>query len=620
MLFLQKSMFNSKLKELEQSEHLKNVGNFEEALNIVNKLEEEKILNDEDLLSLKLLKSTLLLNLRHLQEALELAEEVLDKAETFNRYDKSIDALHNIAWVHRRLGKLEESLGLIDKAEEIIDTYFPEPNKEIQEKKGSLYLIKGSIFFARGNLDLIKKSLEKGLELAKQVDDKKLLMHFTINFGTYYGIKGNLERAIDYHSQGLILAKQINDKQNIIIALNNLGWVYREQGKLNKAFERINESYTLCKEINSPTIAIVLDSLFHIALDKNDLNLAQKYLDEMTELKDQEEYEIIKLNYMINKALLLKANPRARNLVEAEKILKKAVEEDIVLYEAHIDALLNLCDLLLIDLRNTNDLEIIKEIVPYISSLLDIAEQNKSYPLIAEINLLQARLALLNFDIKKARQLLSKAQRIAEKYGLNRLSMKISNEHDELLRQMDKWENLKNSDSSLGERLKLTNIEEYMKRMIQKRTIETPKFLDEEPLLLLIMAQGGLPAFSHYFSGDWQFSDDLFSGFLTAFDSISKEVFSEGLDRAKFGQHTILIHSIENFLVCYLFKGQSYFAKQKLGNFTDHLQRSSSLWQALNKFTSTYQVLEIKDIPLLQSLIDDIFTNKSIGLNISQIK
>jgi hypothetical protein len=84
----------------------------------------------------------------------------------------------------------------------------------------------------------------------------------------------------------------------------------------------------------------------------------------MNELIDHEEYQIIKLNYLINKALLLKANPRAHNLSKAEEILKKAVEEDVVLYEAHIDALLNLCDLYLIDLRNTNDLEIMEEIRP----------------------------------------------------------------------------------------------------------------------------------------------------------------------------------------------------------------------------------------------------------------
>ncbi|MFX1320205.1 MAG: tetratricopeptide repeat protein [Promethearchaeota archaeon] len=600
-------MFKLKSKELKQAEELKNAGKFEEALQIVTNLEKEESFTEEDLLSLHILKSSLLLALGQLKDAQNLAERVLEQSEKLQFYDKSIDALNLIAWVYWRLGKLEDALDEISKAEEIISAQFPKPIAEIQKKHASLFLIKGGIFFARGNLELIKKCLEEGLELVKLINDKKLIMQFTLNTGTYYGIKGNIDLAIKYHSQALAVAKEINDKQNTIIALNNLGWVYRMQGKLDDAFKSINQSYALCKEINSPKIHIILDSLFHVALDKGDLKLAQNYLSQMKELKDQEEYEIIKLDYLINKALLLKANPRASNLSEAEKILRKAVEEDVVLYEAHIDALLNLCDLLLMDLRNTNDLEILKEMQPYFSRLLDIAEKNNSYPLIAETKLLQARLALLTFNIKNARQLLSEAQHIAEKYGLNRLSMKISNEHDELLKQMDLWEKLKKSDSPIGERLNLTKIEAEMKRMIQKRTVEIPKLSEEDPLLLLVMSEGGVPAFSHTFSKDWDFSDDLLSGFLTSFDSISKEVFSEGLDRAKFGHHTILINPVENFLVCYLFKGQSYFAKQKLGYFTDHIERDSSIWQIFNKFLQNFHTVQLKENPDLKDLIMESF-------------
>ncbi|MFX0040970.1 MAG: tetratricopeptide repeat protein, partial [Promethearchaeota archaeon] len=555
------------LEKLKKAEQLREKGEFEKALDIVSNLEKKVISSKEDLFSLLILKSSLLLELRHLKEAQEIAEKILRQSEDLNWHDKSIDALNIIAWVYRRLGKLEEALDTISKAEILIKTHFTELDKDIQKKVASLYLIKGSIFFARGNLKAIKDCLEVGINLAKLIDDKKLLMHFTLNFGSYYGIKGNIEQSLNYQRQGLALAEQINDKQNIIIALNNLGCVYREQGNLEEAIEYINRSYKLSKETKSPTISIVLDSLFHVVLDNGDLKLAEKYLEEMDELKDQEEYEIIRLNYLINKAILLKATPRARNLSEAEKILKEAIEEDIVLYEAHIDALLNLCDIYLLDLHNTNDLEILNELSPYISQLLKIAEENNSYSLIAETKILQARLALLTFDIKSARKLLSKAQDIADKYGLNRLSIKISNEHDELIKQIDMWENLKESNSPISERLKITGLKEEMKRMIQKRRVEIPVLFEEEPLLLLVLTEGGVPAFSHPFSKDWKFSDELFSGFLSSFDSISKEVFSEGLDRAKFGDYTILISSFGNFLICYLFKGQSYYAKQKLGYF-----------------------------------------------------
>lgn len=602
-------MLNENLEELKQAEKLKKEGKFEESLNIVTNLEKNNQFSKEILFKIQLLKSSLFLDLGNLKGAQEQAELVLLESEKDRCYDKSIEALNIIAWVLWRLGKLEGALEVIDKAEQIIKLHFHNPTEEIQKIYAPLFLIKGGIHFARGELNLIKKCLEQGLELAKDIEDKKLIMQFTLNSGTYYGIKGNLETAIKSYNQALSVAKDLNDVQNIIIALNNLGWIYRMQGKLDEAFEHINRSYILSKEINSSKIPVILDSLFHVALDKEDLNLAQTYLEEMKDFKDKDadEYEIIKLNYKINKALLLKAKPRASNLSKAEKILRSAVEQEVVLYEAHIDALLNLCDLLLIDLRNTNDLGILKEIQPYFSRLLDIAEQNNSFPLIAEIKLLQARLALLIFDTKNARQLLSEAQRIAEKYGFNQLTMKISAEHDELLRKLDLWEDLKKSNSPIIERLKLTQIEDQMKRLIQKRIVDAPRLTEEQPLLLLVITEGGIPAMSHSFSKEWDFSNELFSGFLTTFDSISKEVFSEGLDRAKFGHHTILMDSVEEFLVCYLFKGQSYFAKQKLSYFTSQMKDLSTVWQIFNDFLNNFNIIQLKQHPILEDIITKSF-------------
>lgn len=599
----------SNLNELEEIKKLKNEGKLEEALNKVNNLEQNLDHTKESFLIISLLKSSILLDMGRLHESHNLAEEALKQTKELERYDKSIEALNLIAWALWRLGKLNEALNSIIQAEKIIKNQFAEHSIEIIDKQASLYLIKGGIYFARGNLDLIKKCLEDGLELAKRANNKKLIMQFTVNTGTYFGIKGNLKKALIYHSKALALAKDLNDIQNIIIALNNLGWVYRMQGELEEAFKHIDKSYLLCKKVKCPKIQIILDSLFHVALDRGDLNLAQNYLDKMEKLKNsgQEEFDIIQQDYLINKALLLKANPRAKNLSKAQKILKKAVEKEVVLYEAHIDALLNLCDLLLIDLRNTNDLSILKEIQPYINRLLKIAEQNNSYPLIAETKLLQARLALLTFDIKNARRLLSEAQNIAGNYGFNRLCIKISNEHDELLKQLDLWESLKKSDSSFEERLKLTQIEDQVKRLIQKRIVEIPEQSEEEPLLLLVMVSGGVPAFSYFFSQDWEFSDELLSGFLTTFNSISKEVFSEGLDRAKFGHHTILMEPIEDFLVCYLFKGPSYYAKQKLGYFTNNMKNIQPIWEAFVTFLKNCKSIQLQENPHLKELLTQSF-------------
>ena len=122
--------------------------------------------------------------------------------------------------------------------------------------------------------------------------------------------------------------------------------------------------------------------------------------------------------------------------------------------------------------------------------------------------------------------------------------------------------------------------------------------------------EGGVLIFSYPFTDEWKRDSELFGSFLSAFTSFSDEYFSEGLDRAKFGQYTVLMKPLETFSVCYLFKGQSYPAKQKLLQFTENIQNTEPVMKTLKKFYKTSQMLELKDFPFLEAFITDIFIGK----------
>lgn len=93
-------------------------------------------------------------------------------------------------------------------------------------------------------------------------------------------------------------------------------------------------------------------------------------------------------------------------------------------------------------------------------------------------------------------------------------------------------------------------------------------------------------------------------------------MFSEGLDRANFGQYSILMKSIPPFLVCYLFLGQSYLAQHRINYFIETIQNNHLIWETFNKFYQTNQVIQSKDVPSLEPLITEIFIEK----NIPQVK
>jgi hypothetical protein len=201
---------------------------------------------------------------------------------------------------------------------------------------------------------------------------------------------------------------------------------------------------------------------------------------------------------------------------------------------------------------------------------------------------------------------LTKAQKIAEMNALQLLARKISNEHDVLLEELDTWRSLKKTQASVSKRMKLASIDGVMERLQGRRAIEVPEISVEEPILLLIMDKSGVSYFNHSFIGDWDF-DDLFSSFMSAFNTFSSEIFSNSIDRVKIADNTILINPIEPYLACYVIKGQSYPAQQKLTQFSDAIKASPEIWEALTRAAKTSEMLELDKPPSLGNAVNEIF-------------
>ena len=182
----------------------------------------------------------------------------------------------------------------------------------------------------------------------------------------------------------------------------------------------------------------------------------------------------------------------------------------------------------------------------------------------------------------------------------------ISREHDKLLEQLDKWERLKSKENSISERMELASVDLTMDRMQGMRAIDPPELIDEMPILLLIIGQDGVSYFNHSFIENWDF-DDLFSSFMSAFNTFSAEIFSESIDRIKIGDNLILIKPIDPFLVCYVIKGQSYPALMKLTRFSDAIKWKPEIWEALNKALKTSEILELNNPSSLGDVVNEIF-------------
>ncbi|MHA2325977.1 MAG: tetratricopeptide repeat protein, partial [Promethearchaeota archaeon] len=400
---------------------------------------------------------------------------------------------------------------------------------------------------------------------------------------------------------------------------NWIGVIYHQQGKLDLAIDYIEKSLKIWEQFRIPNsnlfVGMGYNNLIKIFLDKQSPDQAQESLNRFSQFLENNEISRNFYWYRLAKARILKSSVRTRDRAEAEKILKTMIKGYDSLRESGTrgmpneptDALVELCSLYLEELYSTHDLGILNDIQPLLKRLLRESRRANSFSLLAHTNLLQGKISLLKMNIGDARQYLTQAQDIAEEHGLQLLARSISKEHDKLLEQLDKLENVDKLDMALAERLNFASLDDILERMQGKRAIEAPELMKEEPVLLLIITEGGVPVFSYPFADEWNQEDELFASFMSAITSFSSEFFSEGLDRVKFGHYTVLMKSMAELSSCYLFKGQTYLAKQKLTRFTEGIQTNTSIMETLNKYYQASQIIELKDFPFLEVFIKDVF-------------
>ncbi|MFX0029951.1 MAG: tetratricopeptide repeat protein [Candidatus Hermodarchaeota archaeon] len=548
-----------------------------------------------------LIKSIICRSNGELGEALSLAKQCLD---LYEKQGEKIE-LSRIYW---HLGdiylyKSEPDIAL-DYAMKSLEL-----QKELLNQNGiakSLYLV-GICYHSKSDFDLALKFCKQSLTIKEiSILTKLESLHL---LGLIYKEKGELNRTIRYYNRAAILAEKEDYIEEAIINFYGIGSTYRMKGEFDKALEYLKHSLKLSEMVGSKFG--IQSSLFYLILlhlDKSIQEKAQNYLLQLEKLANQSESKVFNNVYLIAKALVLKKGNRIRNRTEAELLLKQIIEKGIATPILYRLSVVNLCDLFLEELNITNNVEVLEELIPLINEMFDIAENQNAYSWLAEIKLLQAKLALIQMDFDKSKQLLTQAQRIAEMHDLALLALKISSEHDNFLDHLNEWNVLKKSNAPMSERIKLASFNGVVDRMQGKSVIEPPIIVPEIPVLLLIIGEGGFPLFSNQFEEEYKFEEDLISGFLAAFNTFSGELFSKGLDRVKFGEHMLLMQTVERFSVCYLFKGQTYIARQKLTQFTEKIQNEASIWNTLKNYYNTSRVVKLEEIPLLGSLISEIFT------------
>ncbi|MFX1248677.1 MAG: tetratricopeptide repeat protein [Promethearchaeota archaeon] len=541
--------------------------------------------------------------------ALDYLQKSLVIYEDLRMKQPIIKLFNNIGLIYSYKGELDKSLEYYQKSLDLSEKF---ENKQIS---ATLMLNIGQIYLNKGELDLALDYNQRSLALYEELESTYELAICLNNIGGIFERKGELTQALEVYTRSLNMFEKIQDNSSIAVSLNNIGNVYRTRGEANKAISYYKRSLEFFEETgNNLEASAALLNLILVTVYLENVGDPHPYLEKLQEIDNKEENKAINQIYRLAKAIVLRTSARVVKQAEAQQIFQQIAEEEIILHEHTVDAMLNLCDMLILELRTSGNEEVLKEITGILQKLQTIAENQHSYSLLVDTYMLKSKMALLELDLDSARQLLSDAQQIAEEKGLQNLAMMISGEYDTLMDQLGKWTDLIDQNVSMIEMLELTELEGMVQRIIRKKA-ETPEFSEEEPALFLILTETGTLKFSKQFAPEGALDDKVIGDLLTAINNFIQETFAAtgSIERIKHKEHTLLLKPMDPLLCCYVFKGQSYSALRKLDTFIDKIKSSRSLWRLLNSPVKSEKLLPVEKE--MEDIISKIFlTQKSSAI------
>ncbi|MBY9001374.1 MAG: tetratricopeptide repeat protein [Candidatus Heimdallarchaeota archaeon] len=556
----------------------------------------------------------------HMMAGLRFKEDKLKVALEFEEKSgdifKELNDEYNLAFNSQYLGFLYKGLGKSDQSlEHLINAknYFEQIGHKARVINVLINII--GLYKTKGDYDKALSTLDIYYKMNEEMGDEHCLGIAHMWYGSIYCDKGELDEALKHYQQSLEIFHKFKTLDTLGALYYNLGDLYLKKDELDKSLDyhllalEFREKMQMGDKLSK--IAISLKSLvvLHLVLEENDS--AYDYLARLEILSSETDNVEIEHLYLLAKSIYLKNQREIGAASDSKKILLDLINKQNIDYSVSVEAILNLCELLLIELGTTEDMSLLIETKGLIAQLTEIASYQNLYPLLAEAYLLQAQIALIEIKIDEAKYFISNAQQLAEERGLRRLAIIISNEYDLILDKLDQWDDFTRKLPTIAEKLELTHIEKMLSQLIKKRMIDTSYAVKEEeyPAMLFILNTLGTILFTENF--DEQLDDQDLEQFLEVLREIKPEECSTSIQRNRFQEFTYLTKNINSFLFSYVFVGKAYSSINKMNAFIDEIKDPSPIWDILKSCEDTGQPISVLNRMAISQTINDVFKRKN---------
>lgn len=467
------------------------------------------------------------------------------------------------------------------------------------------------IYTRLGELDRALEYLEDSISLQEEISDQEGVAESLTHMSYILIIKGQLNQATRYLTQAQEIFNDLKNKDGHYRVLEVISLILYQRGEFEQATEQLIECLNYRKDFMSKqAITKLLFWLIIIAIETNALEDAQKHLKKLQKLIERKSSPICNIEYRLASALILKKSNNNEILEKARLILSDIVNKEPIDFLISNMTLYNYCELLLKQMQLSNTKDDIDKVDELISKHLSIAKQIESHIMFAENFWLKANLSLIQGSKSTAKLFIEQAEQITEDKGLRRLGIKIARAMDVISNGKElEFQPLSIQEGTISSEDD-SEINGDVVRMIDRRTVDLPKLQEEEPVLLIIVYEGGVTVFSKKFSQKEMIDEMFVGGFLTAIDAFMHQTFATGgsIERIQHQEYTLLLKVENPLLFCYVFKGQSFTAIQKLDKIIQELKKSETIWSGL--ITNHGEQLSEAEKSLLEELSDQVFLSE----------
>jgi len=358
----------------------------------------------------------------------------------FGEYPHGIASIGDSYW---REGEIEKGLEYMERGLEKAREHFKNA-----EENPIVQFILANLNGRKGNQEEAMKLYQKILSLDGKTPFRSLIGFSYVGISNIHFHRGELDKAINHAQRALKIFEVFGGKYG-------MGWAHFVLSKINyekNDYENALLHAQTCLDLrmamgNKQDISQSIRFLITFLLEKESFDETDMYLDQLEELVSTTDNRIVKHNYLLSKALILKSKGRPKHWIQAIDFLEEIACEPIADYNTTLVALINLCELLLNEFSISGDEEVLNDLQTHTSRLLDIAQKQNSYTLRVEayhiriVTLwLQAQHSKLDINIQNARRLLQEARDLADSHGLIKLASKITTQNDKMLDQLENWD------------------------------------------------------------------------------------------------------------------------------------------------------------------------------------